>query len=149
MQKPEAGDMFSRVGLWGALGLAVAALLFGVWVRVWPDVETGKRLTETNCSSCHDLTATRQNKRGPFLWEVVNRVAGSVGYDYSAAFLAVVQERPFVWDEAHLKRFIMDPAAFIPMTRMVARQGGHPQAFVGIKSAASRRDIVAFLNTLK
>lgn len=141
--------MLRKIVMLGTLGLAANALLFGVWLRIWPDVEKGKQLTENNCGICHDLTSSRQNRRGPFLWGVVNRVPGSVDFDYSTAFLAVVRDKPFIWDEAHLKRFITDPGVFIPMNRMAQRVTEHPQAFEGIASAASRRDIIAYLNTLK
>ncbi|MEO5362602.1 MAG: c-type cytochrome [Magnetococcus sp. DMHC-8] len=139
----------NRTVVWVTLGVAALALLFGVWVRVWPDVETGKRLADNNCAICHDLTATQQHRKGPFLWGVVNRMAGAAGFTYSAAFLAVVRDKPFVWDHAHLERFITDPGAFIPMTRMAHRDAGHPLAFEGIVSAANRRDLIAYLDTLK
>ncbi|MEO5340842.1 MAG: c-type cytochrome [Magnetococcus sp. MYC-9] len=135
--------------LWGVLILAGAALLFGVWARIWPDVEMGHRLAENNCAICHDLSANRQHRKGPFLWGIVQRPAGSVGFAYSAAFLAIARESPFVWDEAHLDRFITDPGRFIPMTRMSQRDAGHPLAFEGIVSAANRRDLIAYLSTLK
>ncbi len=141
--------MLSKIILWGALTLAMGALLFGVWVRAWPDVEMGRRLTENNCGVCHDLTATQKNRKGPFLWGVVNRPAGVVDFAYSAAFLSIAHVKPFVWDEAHLERFITDPGAFIPMTRMAQRDAGHPLAFEGIESAANRRDVIAYLSTLK
>lgn len=134
---------------WGALALAAAVLLFGVWVRAKPDVETGRRLTENNCGVCHDLTAAQQNRKGPFLWGIFNRPVGSVDFAYSVAFLAAARDRPFVWDTAHLEQFIADPAAFIPMTRMAQRDAGHPLAFEGIESVANRRDVIAYLATLK
>ncbi|MEO5348484.1 MAG: c-type cytochrome [Magnetococcus sp. YQC-3] len=134
---------------WGALALAGGVLLFGVWTRAKADVETGRRLAENNCGVCHDMTAAQQNKKGPFLWGVVNRPAGVVDFAYSAAFLSVSREKPFVWDVDHLGRFISDPAAFIPMTRMAQRVAGHPLAFEGMESAANRRDLIAYLGTLK
>jgi cytochrome c len=141
--------MGNRIILWGLLLLATLALIFGVWKRVWPDVEMGRRLAENNCGICHDLNDTHRNRKGPFLWGVVNRPAGAVDFPYSAAFLATVKAKPFVWDEAHLERFITDPGSFIPMTRMAQRDAGHPLAFEGIDSAANRRDVIAYLNTLK
>ncbi len=141
--------MWNRIILWGTLALAAVAFVFAVWVRAWPDVEMGKRLAENNCGICHDLTATRHNNKGPFLWEVVNRPAGSVSFSYSEAFLAVAREKPFVWDAAHLERFITDPSAYIPKTRMAQRDASHPLAFEGIESATNRRDLIAYLSTLK
>lgn len=141
--------MWGRMVMWGTLALAAAALLFGVWVRARPDVEMGKRLAENNCGICHDLTHAQRNEKGPFLWGVVNRPAGVVDFAYSAAFLAIAREKPFVWDEANLGQFIANPALFIPMTRMTQRDSNHPLAFEGIESPANRRDVIAYLSTLK
>ncbi|MEO5377907.1 MAG: c-type cytochrome [Magnetococcus sp. DMHC-6] len=141
--------MLSKIIMWGALTLAASALLFGVWLRIWPNVENGKKLTEQNCGFCHDLTSNQKNKQGPFLWGVVNRVPGSVQYGYSTAFLTAVGDKSFVWDDDHLKLFITNPAAFIPKNRMSSPDASHPKIFKGIESAANRRDIIAYLNTLK
>ena len=141
--------MWNRNMTWGALALAGSVLVFGARTKARPDVETGRRLAENNCGICHDLTATQHNRKGPFLWGVLNRPAGVVDFAYSAAFLAVAREKPFVWDTDHLGRFIADPAGFIPMTRMAQRDAGHPLAFEGIESAANRRDLIAYLGTLK
>ncbi|MBF0162594.1 MAG: c-type cytochrome [Magnetococcales bacterium] len=141
--------MWRKVLLWGGMMVLLALLLAGVWLRAWPDVEMGRRLAENNCAICHDLSETRKHKKGPYLWGVVDRAAGSVDFAYSAAFLGVVQERPFVWDESHLQRFITDPALFVPMTRMAQRDSAHPLAFEGIESADNRRDLIAYLRRLK
>lgn len=141
--------MFGKIVMWGALALAAIALVFGVWMRAWPDVEMGKRLAENNCGVCHDLTNAQHNEKGPFLWGIVNRPAGVVDFAYSGAFLAIARDKPFIWDEAHLGQFISDPTSFIPMTRMAQRDANHPLAFEGIESAANRRDVIAYLSTLK
>ncbi|MBF0182859.1 MAG: c-type cytochrome [Magnetococcales bacterium] len=142
--------MGNRILLWGILLLAALAFAVGVWKRMWPDVEMGRRLAENNCGVCHDLNDAHRNRKGPFLWAVVDRPAGAIAdFTYSAAFLASVKAKPFVWDEANLERFITDPSSFIPMTRMAQRDAGHPLAFEGIDSAANRRDVIAYLKTLK
>ena len=141
--------MWRRVIVWGTLVLGLVLLVTGVWVRAWPDVEMGKRLTENNCGVCHDLTVAQQNEKGPFLWGVVDRPAGVVDFPFSAAFLDVARKKPFFWDDTNLERFITDPSAFIPLTRMAQRDESHPLAFEGIDSSANRRDVIAYLGTLK
>ena len=141
--------MWGKRAIWGTLVVAMGLLVSGIWMRVLPDAEMGKRLTANNCGVCHDLTSAQHNEKGPFLWGVVDRPAGAVDFPFSAAFLDRVMAAPFFWNEANLERFITDPTAFIPMTRMAQRDKSHPLAFEGIDSAANRRDVIAYLSTLK
>ena len=141
--------MWGRIIVWGSLVVGLALLVAGVGMRVWPDVSMGKRLAENNCGVCHDLTVAKNNAKGPFLWGVVDRPAGAVDFPFSAAFLDVAHNKPFFWNEANLKKFITDPSIFIPSTRMAQRDKNHPLAFEGIESAANRRDVIAYLSTLK
>ncbi len=141
--------MWGKTMMWGALISGVALLVAGVWMRVLPDVNMGKRLAENNCGVCHDLTVAQHNEKGPFLWGVVNRPAGAVDFPFSAAFLDRARNKPFFWDEANLGRFITDPSLFIPLTKMAQRDKRHPLAFDGIESSANRRDVIAYLSTLR
>ncbi len=142
----KAGRVFMIV----VIVLAFSVLAIGGWMRMLPDVETGKRLAENNCGVCHDLTASAENEKGPYLRGIVNRPAGAaIGYDYSSAFLEMSKSRTIIWNEENLERFIADPNQFIPQTRMAQRSSKHPISFDGIRSAANRRDVIAFLETLK
>ncbi|MBF0295275.1 MAG: c-type cytochrome [Magnetococcales bacterium] len=129
--------------------VALLALLGGMALKRWQgDPDMGKRLAENNCGVCHDMTANRKHDKGPYLWEIVNRPAGVVDYPFSQAFRKLAEEAPFLWDEAHLDRWLTDPATFIPRTRMTQQTKEHPLSFDGIKSEGNRKDLIAYLKTL-
>lgn len=75
----------------------------------------GERVFRNQCRGCHSLTPGR-HIAGPSLHGVVGRNAGEVAdFDYSPA----LQEAQLVWTPEALDRFLTDPDAFLPGTRMV------------------------------
>ncbi len=98
-----------------------------------PSAAAGHEVFETVCSACHSLDA---NKVGPPLDGVVGRVAGSVaGYPYSAALASA----HFTWNATTLDKWLTDPRGFVPGATMP----------LSIPDALRRRDIIAYLETLK
>lgn len=88
------------------------------------------------CSACHAVDPGDAALIGPNLHGVVGRpVAGAPGFDYSPELAAVGG----TWTPAQIDRFLADPAAFAPGTRM---------GFVGVADAAERADLIAYLATL-
>jgi cytochrome c len=88
------------------------------------------------CAACHTDEPGR-NGVGPSLHAIIGRQAGSVpGFAYSPA----LKGSGIVWDEAEVDRFIENPAAFIPGTRM---------GYAGLKDPAKRAEVTAYLATLK
>lgn len=88
------------------------------------------------CGTCHAVEDGK-NGIGPSLFGVVGRAAAAVpGYKYSPA----LESSALVWTEENLDRFILDPRAVIPGTKM---------AYAGNKDAAKRREIIDYLATLK
>ena len=88
------------------------------------------------CRACHEVGEGAANRTGPHLNAVVNRAAGSVeDYRYSPA----MAESGLVWDAGTLERFLADPRGTVPGTRM---------SFRGVRDAAERADLVAYLGTL-
>jgi len=87
------------------------------------------------CAMCHsDLPG--KNGIGPSLFGVVGRDAGSApGFKYSEAMKTAGK-----WTPERLDAFIAAPKAVVPGTAM---------PFGGVKDAAKRADIVAYLGTLK
>lgn len=141
--------MTSGFGLLGLLAL-LALLALGGCEKLPGNVTMGKRLAENNCGVCHDLTAARENRKGPYLWEIYGRPAGSVeDFPYSADFMKRAMDDPFVWDDEHLELFITDPKNLIPGTRMARRTSQHLLAFEGIADGVNRRDMKAYLKTLR
>lgn len=89
------------------------------------------------CSACHTATDGGAMLIGPNLWGVVDRpIASKGGFDYSPELKAIGG----AWTPAQLDRFLMEPAAFAPGTRM---------GFVGVADPAERANLIAYLTTLK
>ncbi|WP_240624556.1 c-type cytochrome [Aurantiacibacter odishensis] len=88
----------------------------------------------TTCGVCHSVEPG-QNMIGPSLAGVVGRRAGSVaGANYSPA----MQSANITWNEANLRRYIVDPNAVVPGGSMPAP---------GV-NAAEAQAIVNYLKTL-
>jgi len=88
------------------------------------------------CKACHSVVAG-QNRIGPSLAGVVGRKSGSyAGYTYSAAMKA----KGVTWTEANLDTYLTKPQAYVKGTKM---------AFAGIADAKKRKDVIAYLKTLK
>ena len=82
------------------------------------------------CMGCH---AIGREVVGPDHAGLYGRKAGSLpGYDYSPAMKAFGQ----VWDDATLDRFLTNPRAVVPGTKM---------GFAGIPDPRDRQDLIAYL----
>lgn len=94
------------------------------------DPTHGKTLYQA-CAACHSVD---ENDIGPLHRGVVGRRAGSVpDYNYSAA----LKNSDITWDEAQLDRWLMNPSAMVPGTKM----------FFKLDDAQMRADIIAYLKT--
>jgi cytochrome c len=122
-------------------GCALAMLLMSVAAARLPPARAGDlasrgRIEFLRCASCHAISAGVSGKVGPSLEGIVGRkVATEPGYPYSAALRA----QNFVWDEAHLDRWLTDPNAVAPGTAM---------AFAGIPDAVDRGALIEYLRSL-
>ena len=95
------------------------------------DAAHGKTLYQ-GCQACH---AIDDNDLGPRHRGVVGRRAGSIqDYSYSAA----LKNSGLTWDEATLDRWLTNPSALVPGTKM----------FFRIDDAQARADIIAYLKEL-
>lgn len=130
--------------------MLIVVFVLGWWLH-WSSIEKGERLAVANCSGCHDLSAKKRNKRGPYLWGIVNRRAGVVdGFEYSKAFRQFADSRPFFWSEINLDMLITDPDRLIPGTRMAQRESDskHAKAFKNMQNLDNRKELIVFLQTL-
>lgn len=117
-----------------ALALA-AALLVPIAAYADGDVEAGKKQF-AKCGICHSIKEG-ENKIGPSLYGVVGRQAHSLpGYQYSDAMM----HHDVTWTEAELDAYLVDPRKVVAGTKMI---------FPGIKDDAQRKDVIAYLATLK
>src|SRR6516164_11163944 len=67
------------------------------------------------CRACHSID---RDRTGPRHAGLIGRRVGSVpGFDYSSA-LRKAGAAGLEWNEATLKKFLEDPAGFLPGTRM-------------------------------
>jgi cytochrome c len=88
------------------------------------------------CQACHNFEKGAGVKIGPPLYGVVGRPRASVlGFDYSAAMKA----KGATWTYDEIFKFINDPQAYIPGTKMT---------FTGEPDPQKRADIIAYLRTL-
>lgn len=95
------------------------------------------RVVFNQCMVCHSERATDVPNPGPDLRGIVGRPAGSVpGYRYSRALRNARRS----WTDVTLDAFIADPQSSVP---------GNTMPFPGIADEAQRRDLIAYLKTLK
>jgi cytochrome c len=96
------------------------------------DPAHGKALYQA-CQACHSID---DNDLGPKHRGVVGRRAGSIAdYNYSLA----LKNSGLTWDPATLDRWLSNPSALVPGTKM----------FFKINDIQARADIIAYLAELK
>jgi cytochrome c len=123
--------MVSRLAAAGAIAAGVLA----AGSAHAQDAAKGEQVFR-QCSVCH-ATEAGVTKLGPSLAGVAGRkAAAEPGFAYSDAMKAYGK----VWDKATLDAYLTNPAATVPGGKMV---------FVGLKDAAQRADVIAYLETLK
>lgn len=85
------------------------------------------------CAHCHQIGEGARHLTGPDLTHVVGRAAGRApGYPFSKA----MRDSGLVWDAGTLARFLEDPQAVVPGTRML---------FPGISDQNQARKVINFL----
>ncbi len=98
------------------------------------DAAAGKQVF-AQCSICHSAKPG-ENKMGPSLFGVVGRKSGTeAGFSYSDA----VKKLDLTWNEETLEKWLANPAAMAPGTKMVFR----------LNSDKQRDNVIAYLKTLK
>lgn len=120
-----------------AIGWAIASIasIAAATPAAAQDVARGKQLFAT-CAACHNTQGVSSDA-GPSMAGIVGRPSASRDdFRYSRT----MSRAGVVWDAAQLDRYLADPQATIPGTRM---------AFAGMPSATDRADLIAYLATLK
>ncbi len=126
------------VALTSFVVLVAGTLVTGVYrpAQAAGDAAAGKSVFATQCSICHAVQQGR-NMVGPSLFGVVGRkAAAEAGYNYSPPFKAL----GVTWDEATLEKYLTDPRAMVPGTKMT---------YKGLEDEAKRDNLIAYLATLK
>lgn len=97
--------------------------------------ENGGKLFK-KCAICHTVDQGGKKRLGPNLWGIAGAdMAAVAGYSYSSA----LADAGGVWDDASLDAWMASPRAFI---------SGNKMTFAGVKKAAERADLIAYLKTL-
>lgn len=97
------------------------------------NAEAGEEVFK-KCRSCHSVEGKKSV--GPMLNGVFGRTAGTVeGFDYSPANKDA-GKAGLVWTEETIFKYLEDPRAFMPKTKMV---------FAGLKDEQDRKDLIAYL----
>jgi cytochrome c len=109
-------------------GTFIAAASLAAVNNLAGDPGRGKTLYQA-CEACHSID---ENDLGPRHRGVVGRRAGSIAdYAYSMA----LKNSGLTWDETTLDRWLTNPSALVPGTKM----------FFQIGDAQGRADLIAFL----
>lgn len=124
-----------------SLRLATLAVMATGWAAASPlahagDANAGKDVFKSECAECHTVTEGR-NKKGPSLFGIVGRKAGSVtDYDYSDA----LKQSPWTWTSQQLHTYLSQPAKQAnPGTKM---------KYDGLTDAKQLDDLISYLDTL-
>lgn len=124
----------SRLVCAAALGFIAAASWLGMSgseAFADGDPAQGQKIF-AKCQVCHTVEAGK-NKIGPSLHGLIGRPSASIeGFGYSEA----MKNAHVTWDEATLDKFITDPKAMVPGTKML---------FPGLPKPEDRADLIAYL----
>jgi len=108
--------------------LALAALVLPTAASAAGDVAHGEKIYKT-CGICHSID---KNGQGPRHAGLFGRTAGTVpDFQYSPA----LKKSGIVWDEATLDKWLSDPSAMVPGTKM----------FFALSKPQDRADVIEFL----
>jgi cytochrome c len=100
------------------------------------DIAKGEKVFK-KCQTCHAVGPAATNRVGPILNGIVGKSAGKVAkYTYSPA----MKSSGLTWDKATLKKYLKDPKALVPGTKMV---------FVGLKKDDELENVIAYLASFK
>jgi cytochrome c len=100
------------------------------------DAAAGERVFKIQCSACHTVVPGK-NLVGPSLHGVIGRTTGQVlGFRYTEAN----RNAKLTLDAETLDRYLTNPREVIPGTSMV---------YAGVKDATQRKNLIAYLETLR
>lgn len=120
--------------------VAAAGLFLG-WILVSPlalagDAHAGKNVFKTECSECHS-TLQGHNKKGPSLFGVIGRTAGTLpNYHYSDA----LPQTHWVWSADTLHHYLSKRTKeILPGSKM---------KYDGLDDSKQMDDLITYLSTL-
>ncbi len=119
------------------LAASAFSLLAAASPALAQDAAAGEAVFKRVCATCHNATVEGPRKLGPTLHGVVGRKVASVeGFRYSTA----KRDANLVWTPDKLDPYLLNPREFMPGTTM---------AYAGLKNDNDRKNLIAYLATLK
>ncbi len=120
----------------GAAAIAVAGMfavpLASLSAAAPGNWDAGADVFDTYCSDCHSVSPKGTNRKGPTLYRVMGRRAGTIaGFNYSAGMRA----SGIVWSPATLDAYLANPRATIRDGKMTK----------GLPKPGDRANVIAFL----
>jgi cytochrome c len=101
------------------------------------DAAEGEKVFKRHCAVCHTADKGGPNKTGPNLFGVIGRKTGSVeNFRYSKAN----KHADITWSAETLDPYLTSPRKVVPGTTM---------AFAGLTKEPDRKNLIAYLETLK
>ena len=99
-------------------------------------MEAGKEYFLRKCSSCHDEFKSSTHGKGPNLWNVIGRQAGTAkDFDYSDA----MRQSAHLWNYATLNYYLTKTKRAVP---------GRIMNFRGIRKDSDRAKLILFLRSM-
>jgi cytochrome c len=127
-----------HLGVPGSLAISLAFLSLALLARApvagafQADPDAGGDVFDTYCSDCHSVSAKGTNRKGPTLYRVMGRRAGTVpGFAYSQGMRA----SGIIWNPATLNAYLANPRGMIRDGKMTK----------GLPKPADRANVIAFL----
>lgn len=115
-----------------ATSLAVGMILTTP-VHAQGDPDAGGDVFDSYCSDCHSVSPAGTNKKGPTLYRVVGRRAGTVpGFAYSA----MLKASGVTWTPDKIDVYLTNPKAYVPQGIM---------KFKGLPKPQDRANVIAYL----
>lgn len=120
-----------------AAGIVVASILVSPGAPLAQDAAEGEKVFRRQCFICHTVEQGGPTKQGPNLFAIVGRKTGSVeGFRYTEAN----KKADITWSPETLDPYLTNPRKVIPGTNM---------AFAGLTKPEDRKNLIAYLQTLK
>lgn len=117
-------------------GALIGVACFATAAHAGGDVKRGADVFDGQCGECHSVKPGK-NRKGPTLYGVVGRKAGTVpDFEYSGA----LKSSALVWSADTISRYVASPRTVIP---------GGKMKFDGTLSGQEIVDLVTFLSSLQ
>jgi len=118
-------------------GIVMSSIVLVSNAAVAQDAAEGEKVFRRQCFICHTVEKGGPTKQGPNLFGVVGRKTGSVeGFRYTNAN----KSADITWSAETLDPYLTNPRKVIPGTNM---------AFAGLPKEDDRKNLIAYLQTLK